>query len=155
MGICKGFWMSGYNVLLFDYRSHTRIKTKTDTDSHDSYWKCYRSTVGYLETIDAQAALDYLKSLKKDLKVGVIGPSMGGSIALNLSSKEENKDFIVGVISDCAFSNLRSILENSVDKLFPTKIAFKTTDYLPLHTVLVDSICKLCFLLYNYGKTFC
>ena len=58
-----------YSVLLFDFQAHGE-----STGEH--------ITFGYLESIDAQAAVSFLRSKTHDEKIGVIGVSLGGAAAL-------------------------------------------------------------------------
>ena len=60
---------AGYSVLLFDFQAHGE-----STGEH--------ITFGYLEGMDAQAAVSFLRSKAPDEKIGVIGVSMGGAAAL-------------------------------------------------------------------------
>jgi len=58
-----------YAVLLFDFQAHGE-----STGEH--------ITFGYLESMDAQAAVSFLRSSAPGEKIGVIGVSMGGAAAL-------------------------------------------------------------------------
>lgn len=60
---------AGYSVLLFDFQAHGESK-----GTH--------ITFGYLESMDAQAAVRFLRSLAPSEKIGVIGVSQGGAAAL-------------------------------------------------------------------------
>lgn len=61
---------SGFNLLYFDFRSHG------ESDGH-------LTTIGYLETIDFDAAIAWLKAEKPTLakRLGVFGLSMGAAVA--------------------------------------------------------------------------
>ena len=58
-----------YSVLLFDFQAHGE-----STGEH--------ITFGYLESMDAQAAVSFLRSNAPNEKIGVIGVSLGGAAAL-------------------------------------------------------------------------
>jgi fermentation-respiration switch protein FrsA (DUF1100 family) len=58
-----------YSILLFDFQAHGE-----STGEH--------ITFGYLESMDAQAAVSFLRSNAPDEKIGVIGVSLGGAAAL-------------------------------------------------------------------------
>ena len=58
-----------YAVLLFDFQAHGESTGQ-------------RITFGYLESMDAQAAVSFLRSSAPGEKIGVIGVSMGGAAAL-------------------------------------------------------------------------
>lgn len=60
---------AGYAVLLFDFQAHGE-----STGEH--------VTFGYLESKDAQAALDFMHDRFPHEKIGVIGVSMGGAAAI-------------------------------------------------------------------------
>lgn len=60
---------SGYSVLLFDFQSHGESIGK-------------HHTFGYLESLDARAACEYLTSRLPNAKKGVIGTSLGGAAAV-------------------------------------------------------------------------
>jgi pimeloyl-ACP methyl ester carboxylesterase len=60
---------AGYSVLLFDFQAHG--------ESTGEY-----ITFGYLESKDAQAAVDFLHQNNDRDKIGVIGVSMGGAASL-------------------------------------------------------------------------
>jgi uncharacterized protein len=60
---------AGYSVLLFDFQAHG--------ESSGEY-----ITFGYLESKDAQAAVDFLHQNNQRDKIGVIGVSMGGAASL-------------------------------------------------------------------------
>ena len=60
---------ANYSVLLFDFQAHGE-----STGEH--------ITFGYLESMDAQAAVTFLRSNAPDEKIGVIGVSLGGAAVL-------------------------------------------------------------------------
>jgi uncharacterized protein len=60
---------AGYSVLLFDFQAHG--------ESSGEY-----ITFGYLESKDAQAAVDFLHQNNQRDKIGVIGVSIGGAASL-------------------------------------------------------------------------
>src|SRR5215475_360589 len=60
---------AGYSVLLFDFQAHGESPGK-------------QITIGYLESRDAQAAVDFMKKSCPGEKLGVIGLSMGGAAAI-------------------------------------------------------------------------
>lgn len=60
---------AGYSVLLFDFQAHGESEGK-------------RLTFGYLESKDARAAIDFLRTHAPGEKIGVIGVSMGGAASL-------------------------------------------------------------------------
>lgn len=71
----------GYTVLLFDFQAHGESEGK-------------HITIGYLESRDAKAAVNFLKAESPNEKIGVIGISMGGAAAL-LAQPSLNVDALV------------------------------------------------------------
>jgi fermentation-respiration switch protein FrsA (DUF1100 family) len=72
---------AGYSVLLFDFQAHGESAGK-------------QITFGFLESRDAQAAVNFAGAVMPEEKIGVIGVSMGGAAAL-LSSPPLSIDAIV------------------------------------------------------------
>jgi len=60
---------AGYDVLLFDFQAHGESRGE-------------QITFGYLESLDAKSAFDYLQDRLCNPSVGVIGVSLGGASAL-------------------------------------------------------------------------
>ncbi|MBM4466520.1 MAG: alpha/beta hydrolase [Chloroflexi bacterium] len=79
----------GYNVLMFDFRGHGRSEGQ-------------RVSMGYHERLDLLGAVDYLKRRGID-RVGVLGFSMGGAVAISTAPQSEA---IRAVVSDGAFTRL-------------------------------------------------
>ncbi|MGE0132798.1 MAG: alpha/beta hydrolase [Blastocatellales bacterium] len=67
---------AGYTVLLFDFQAHGESPGK-------------RITMGRLESLDAQAAVEFLKKNRPGERLGVIGLSMGGAAAVLASSTSQ------------------------------------------------------------------
>jgi uncharacterized protein len=85
---------ANYNTLFFDFRGHG------ESDG------CCTSLV-YLERSDLLAALDFLRS-RGITRVALLGFSMGGAIVLATASFSP---MVAGVISDCAFAELRLVIQ--------------------------------------------
>jgi dipeptidyl aminopeptidase/acylaminoacyl peptidase len=101
------FHAAGYHTLLFDFRGHGASEGE------------FTSLV-YWERGDLLAALDFLRA-RGIARVGLMGFSMGGAIAISTAPQSP---MVVGVISDCAFAELRSIVENAaVARGFPKWLA--------------------------------
>jgi dipeptidyl aminopeptidase/acylaminoacyl peptidase len=83
------FHERGYNVLMFDFRGHGRSEGQ-------------HVSMGYYERQDLLGAVDYLQSQGID-RVGVLGFSMGGAVAMATASHSEA---IQAVISDGGFARL-------------------------------------------------
>lgn len=82
---------AGYGVLAFDFRS-SRTAGRLPT------------TLGHYEQEDARAALAWLRQQPeaRDARLGVLGESLGGSVALMLSAESPD---VRAVVVDCAFAN--------------------------------------------------
>ena len=86
------FLVKKFNVFLFDFRSFGK--------SEGSY-----TTAGYKEVKDLDAAVKYLKSRNDAKNIGVLGFSLGGSVAI--MSKNDN---IKAIVADSAYSNLNNMI---------------------------------------------
>jgi alpha-beta hydrolase superfamily lysophospholipase len=69
MGLNQFLFRAGYSVLLFDFQAHGESQGR-------------HITAGYLESRDAEAAVDFIHQKLPGEKIGVIGFSMGGAAAL-------------------------------------------------------------------------
>jgi fermentation-respiration switch protein FrsA (DUF1100 family) len=72
---------AGFNVLMFDFRAHGRSEGKV-------------STIGYLERMDLLGAVDFLRQ-KGMHRIGVLGSSMGGIVAMLTAPLCEGIDAVV------------------------------------------------------------
>lgn len=96
LGICSNLHRDGFQILMVDFRGTGRSPGEL-------------VTMGHNETVDAQCALDWITRQLPDAPVGVIGFSMGGSVALMLAAGDER---IRAVVSDSAFATQREILRH-------------------------------------------
>jgi pimeloyl-ACP methyl ester carboxylesterase len=97
------FFQAAFNTLFFDYRGHGASDGNT-------------TSLVYFERDDLSCALDFLHGRGID-KVGLIGFSMGGAIALATAPSSPT---VVGVISDCAFANLRTVVtQAAINRGYP------------------------------------
>ena len=87
------FYARGYNTLYFDFRGHGA----SDGD--------YTSLV-FFERRDLLAAIEFLQS-RGIPRMGLLGFSMGGAVALATAPLCPR---VVGVISDCAFAELQTVV---------------------------------------------
>ncbi len=74
-----------YAVLLFDFQAHGE-----SAGDH--------ITFGYLESMDAQAAVGFLHSIAPDEKIGVVGVSLGGAAALLASPPLEVNAMVLEMV---------------------------------------------------------
>jgi len=93
---------AGYSLLGCDFRSSRRRGRKP-------------TTLGHHELADAQAALDWLlaQPTPGGQPIGVMGESLGGSVALLLAARNPE---IAAVVVDGAFSNAARALEDSCER---------------------------------------
>lgn len=91
LGLARDLHDRNFGVLLFDFRS--------SGDSDGS-----RNSAGYYERFDLLGALDYLSERGVDReRIGVLGHSMGGAVALMACSTPGTAS---AVVSDSAFADL-------------------------------------------------
>ncbi|MBI5709047.1 MAG: alpha/beta fold hydrolase [Candidatus Eisenbacteria bacterium] len=91
---------AGYGVLAPDFRS-SRAARRLPT------------TLGHYELADAGAALGWLRGQPGAGRLGVLGESLGGSVALVLAARAPD---VVAVVADCAFASGREALEESCER---------------------------------------
>ena len=112
LGMARAFWDNGYTVVLFDFRSFAERPTA--------------QSIGFFEQRDSRAILKEARSRYPDSKLGVVGASMGGAMALTTSFGEEGRKYGVGAVaSDCAFSDLDGVVAHFLRQRlgFPSRIA--------------------------------
>ena len=105
LGMVRAFWDSGYSVYLADFRSFAERPT--------------RQSLGFYERRDAGAVLRHVRKMYGgSAKLGVVGASMGGAMALTTSFSDEGRECDVGAVaSDCAFCDLSDVLRNQIRQL--------------------------------------
>jgi len=77
------FNRDGFNVLMFDFRNHGRSEGKT-------------TGLGAVEVLDAEAAIQYARVSGSE-KIGLLGFSMGGRVALLTAARDKT---IAAIVSD-------------------------------------------------------
>jgi uncharacterized protein len=96
LGICSNLYRSGFQILMVDFRGTGRSPGEI-------------VTMGHNETVDAQAAIDWITAEVPGIPLGLIGFSMGGSVALMLAANDKR---VRAVVSDSAFATQREILDH-------------------------------------------
>lgn len=93
---------AGYGVLAFDFRS-SRARRRLPT------------TLGFHEVPDARAALAWVRTRPglHSIPVGLLGESLGGSVALMVASERPD---VGAVIVDCAFATGARALEDACSR---------------------------------------
>ena len=107
---CKEFFLpvaeklagEGFNVVLLDLRAHG--------ESGGEY-----CTFGYYEKQDVSAVVDMLLARDSSQKIGVMGHSLGGAIALQALAHDKRLQF--GVI-ESTFNSLESVVEQYGENYF-------------------------------------
>jgi uncharacterized protein len=78
LGMCSHLWQAGHNVLVFEYYGHgTVVGTPV--------------TLGYREINDFQGAVAYVKQRAPQTRLGAMGYSMGGSVALMATARRRSR----------------------------------------------------------------
>ncbi|HWE60885.1 MAG TPA: alpha/beta fold hydrolase, partial [Chloroflexota bacterium] len=92
LGVGAGLWRQGYHAVLFDYRGHgEHVGT--------------RVTLGYRELEDALAAVNYVHARMPQAEIGLIGYSMGASVAIMAAARDQR---IRAVVADSPFAAQRN-----------------------------------------------
>jgi uncharacterized protein len=91
---------AGYGVLAYDARS-ARAQHRLPT------------TLGWNEIEDAQAVLDWLRARQPHGRIGVLGESLGASVAMMLAAR--NPD-VSAVVEDCGFATGEQALEETSER---------------------------------------
>jgi uncharacterized protein len=99
LGIAQALNKRGFGVFMFDLRG------RGDSPSA-------MSSSGYFERLDLQGASDYLVSKGADRsRIGILGFSLGGSVALMAGSNPNN---FGAVVSDSAFADYSLVLRSEM-----------------------------------------
>lgn len=95
LDVANFLFQQNFSVLLFDFRAH-------------GYSGGKYCSLGHFEKRDLKAAVSFLKD-SGEIRIGVMGFSMGGTVALLEASK--NSD-ILAVVSDCGYLSFRSAVRD-------------------------------------------
>jgi fermentation-respiration switch protein FrsA (DUF1100 family) len=115
LGIGSGLWRAGNNVLLFDWRSRGR----SDIAQH---------SLAYYELRDAEAALRYAFDRVPNACLGVVGYSMGASVALLLTARDMR---VSAVVADSPFTGVAELVAHGAKQLrFPAGLVVPLADML-------------------------
>jgi len=90
---------AGYGVLLFDFQAHGESPGK-------------QITIGYLESRDAQDAVEFMKKNNYGEKLGVIGLSMGGAAAILASPALE----VDAMVLEAVYPDIEQAVANRVER---------------------------------------
>jgi uncharacterized protein len=98
LGIGTGSWRAGHNVLLFDFRGR----------GASDPWP---NTLISQEVRDLLTAVDYVKTRMPGAPIGVVGFSMGASVALLAAAGEPA---IRAVVADSPFASATEVVTHSI-----------------------------------------
>jgi dipeptidyl aminopeptidase/acylaminoacyl peptidase len=116
LGIARALHQRGFGIFMFDLRGRG--------DSPAAM-----SSSGYFERLDLQGASDYLVSKGADRsRIGVLGFSLGGAVALLVGSNPNN---FGAVVSDSAFADFSLTLRSSMTGIKrPLTIWFRGMEFM-------------------------
>jgi alpha-beta hydrolase superfamily lysophospholipase len=113
LGIGSGLWRAGNNVLIFDWRS----RGQSEIAQH---------SLAYYELRDAEAAVTYARSRVPDAQLGLIGYSMGASVALLLTARDAS---IRAVAADSPFTGIAEVVaHNATRHRLPARLVVPMAD---------------------------
>jgi uncharacterized protein len=101
MGISTALWRAGFNVLLFDYHGHGAGRGAP-------------VTLAYREVRDFLGALDYVQGRVPEAYIGVIGFSMGASIAIMGSARRPE---VRAVVADSLFTSHADVVAHAIRRV--------------------------------------
>ncbi len=100
LGVAAALWRRGMNALLFDYRG------RGTSDP-------YINTLGFLETLDTLAAVEYAAGRAPQAGIGLLGYSMGGSVAVMAAARDER---VRAIVADSPFASQREVIRLHVSR---------------------------------------
>jgi alpha-beta hydrolase superfamily lysophospholipase len=115
LGIGSGLWRAGNNVLIFDWRSRGQSDIA-------------QQSLAYYELRDAEAAVGYVLSRMPDARLGLIGYSMGASVALLLAARNAS---VRAVVADSPFTGIAEVVaHNAARRRLPARLVVPMADAL-------------------------
>ncbi|MBA2564698.1 MAG: alpha/beta fold hydrolase [Gemmatimonadetes bacterium] len=101
LGIGSHLWRSGFGVLLPDFRGRGGSERR-------------RISMGAWEATDLAAAIEWMEGEAPDVPVGLLGYSMGGSVALMEGGRHK---LVRAIAADCAYATQAGVLSYGVQRL--------------------------------------
>jgi uncharacterized protein len=98
LGMCAHLWKAGHNVLVFEYYGHGSVVGKP-------------VTLGYREINDFLGAVVYARQRAPQTRLGALGYSMGGAVAIMATARSTE---IEALVADSAFATHKSAIEYAV-----------------------------------------
>jgi uncharacterized protein len=115
LGIGSGLWRAGNNVLIFDWRS----RGQSDIAQH---------SLAYYELRDAEAAVEYALERVPSAHLGLIGYSMGASVAILLGARSAA---VRAVVADSPFTGIAELVaHNAARRRLPARLVVPMADAL-------------------------
>lgn len=114
IGIATILWRAGLNVMIFDFNGHGAA-----TGPH--------VTLGYQEVRDLCAAIDYALERVPSARIGLIGYSMGASVAIMGSIK---RPVVRCVLADSPFARHRDVVAHNIQRITHAHLSGKTLAFL-------------------------
>src|SRR5215212_5370486 len=115
LGIGSGLWRAGNNVLLFDWRS----RGQSEVAQH---------SLAYYELRDAEAAVTYAFKRIPEARLGLMGYSMGASVALLLAAREPR---VLAIAADSPFTGIAEVVAHGAAQLrLPPQLVVSMADRL-------------------------
>lgn len=115
LGIGSGLWRAGNNVLLFDWRS----RGQSEVAQH---------SLAYYELRDAQAALAYALGRVPGARLGLMGYSMGASVAILLAARDPR---VAALVADSPFTGIAEVVAHgAAQKRLPARLVVPLADAL-------------------------
>src|SRR5262245_46530948 len=113
LGIGSGLWRAGNNVLIFDWRS----RGQSDIAQH---------SLAYYELRDAEAAVGYALSRVLGARIGLLGYSMGASVAILLAARSPQ---IQAVAADSPFTGISEVVAHGArQRRLPARLVVPMAD---------------------------
>jgi len=101
-------YRNGYSTFLFDFRAHG--------ESEGDF-----ASLGWLETNDLEGAIEFVKDRANPDNIGVIGFSMGGTVAITTAGQRSD---IKAVVADSAFADRSKLIDMAVKHVLPSPLDF-------------------------------
>jgi dipeptidyl aminopeptidase/acylaminoacyl peptidase len=99
LGMSTALWRAGFDVLLFDFRGRGRSSAAP-------------FSMGLWETADLAAALDWVSDRVPAARIGLLGYSMGGVVAI-LGGTDAR---VAAIVADSAFGSQREVLAHAAER---------------------------------------
>jgi pimeloyl-ACP methyl ester carboxylesterase len=99
LGMSTALWRAGFDVLLFDFRGRGRSDRAP-------------ISMGLWEAADLAAALDWVSDRVPGARVGLLGYSMGGVVAI-LGGADAR---VAAIVTDSAFGSQREVLAHAAER---------------------------------------